>query len=56
MKRKIQKTNPKLDAVFAYKIDFQFKKYFYLSTKNLVFSASEAPLCTKFQILMNLFD
>ena len=56
MKHKIQKTNPKLDVVFAYKIDFQFKKYFYSFMKNLVFSASEAPLCTKFQILMNLFD
>ena len=56
MKHQIKKTNPQFDTVFAYKIEIQFKNFLYLRIKNLVFFASEAPLCTKFQNLMNLFD
>ena len=51
-----KKTNPELNTVYAYKIEFQFKNYFYPRIKNLVFLASEAPLCTKFQNLMKSFD
>ena len=56
MKDQIQKMNPKLNTVFANKIEFQFKNNLSPSLKNLVFLASEAPLHTKFQNLMNLFD
>ena len=56
MKLKIRKIKSELDAVFAYKIDFQLKKYFYLFMKDLAFSAFEAPLSTKFQNLRNSFD
>ena len=56
MKHQIEKTNPQFDTVFAYKIEIQFKNFLYLCIKNLAFFASEAPLYTKFQNLMNLFD
>ena len=56
MKHQIEKTNPQFDTVFAYKIEIQFKNFLYLRVKNSVFFASEAPLCTKFQNMMNLFD
>ena len=56
VKHQIQITNPKLDALFVYKIEFQFKNYLYLRLKNLVLSASEAPLCSRFQTLMNSFN
>ena len=53
---KFEKRDIELDIVLVNEIEFQIKKFFDISRKNLVFWPSESPSPTKIQNLTDSFN